>query len=67
MDIQMPVMDGYEATKHIRKLEETLGINKTKRAFILGLSAHSTDQFKIKCFESGMDEFSKTFLILTQK
>lgn len=60
MDIQMPVMNGYEACKQIRQLESQIN----EKACIVGLTAHSTDKFKDKCFESGMDEFSKYSICL---
>lgn len=53
----MPVMDGFAATEHIREIEKlTLGSN---HAYIVGLTGHSTDFYKDKCFSSGMDEYSK--------
>jgi len=47
----MPVMDGYEATKKIRKLE------KGKEVLIVAISGHQTKSFKQKCFTVGMDDF----------
>lgn len=49
MDIQMPVMDGYEATKEIRKLN--------KKVPILALSASIFMEVKDQIAESGMDGF----------
>ena len=52
MDVRMPIMNGIEATKWIRDIEqETEG---TKRIPILGYSAHSNPQ---ECLEAGMDGF----------
>jgi CheY-like chemotaxis protein len=59
MDIAMPIMDGYEATKHIRKLEKLHGLTKIGRSYIIGLTAHSTNIYKQLTFEAGMDDFSK--------
>ena len=59
MDISMPVMDGYESTQKIRELERRFLPSDKDKAFIVGLTAHSTDSFKQKCFDSGMNEFSK--------
>ena len=59
MDISMPVMDGYESTQKIRELERRFLIPDADKAYIIGLTAHSTDIYKEKCFEAGMNEFSK--------
>lgn len=53
MDLMMPIMDGYQATREIRHLEE----NKEKKTFIIGLSANVYDSDREKCIEVGMDEF----------
>lgn len=50
MDIQMPVMDGYEATKQIRKLP---GGGKAR---IIALSANAFAEDKKKSKEAGMDD-----------
>lgn len=49
MDIQMPVMDGYEATKEIRKLN--------KKVPILALSASIFIEIKDSIVKSGMNGF----------
>ena len=49
----MPIMDGFEATKSIRILEQ----ESTKKAWIVGLSGHSTEAFRRKAMEVGMEEF----------
>lgn len=46
MDIQMPLMDGYEATRRIRELAPGLPV--------IGLSAHSLPQDRTKSLASGM-------------
>lgn len=53
MDCEMPVMDGYEATKRIRSLESTHRV--TKPIAIIALTAHAFDQFKNKAIDAGMD------------
>lgn len=51
MDIQMPVMNGYEATKAIRKLE-----NKELASLpILAMSANAFEEDKREALQSGMD------------
>lgn len=56
MDIQMPVMDGYEATRRIRKLENRTLANIP----IIALSANAFPEDQQRSLESGMDaHFSK--------
>ncbi|WP_064609184.1 hybrid sensor histidine kinase/response regulator [Photobacterium sp. J15] len=52
MDCQMPVMDGFAATKAIRA-EETEG----HRIPIIALTANVVKEEKEKCFAAGMDDF----------
>ena len=59
MDIQMPVMDGYRATKKIRDLEEC---NHLSRTPIIALTAGALKVDQDACFEAGMDDhISKPF------
>jgi PAS domain S-box-containing protein len=51
MDIQMPEMNGCEATQAIRKLDETL------RVPIIALTAGNVKGEREKCFEAGMNDF----------
>ena len=51
MDIQMPRMDGYQATKEIRKLSD-IGLANIP---IVALTANALTEDKQKAFESGMD------------
>ena len=60
MDVQMPVMNGYEATKCIRKLKDPALANIS----ILAMTANAFDEDRKKALESGMDGFlSKTIVI----
>lgn len=52
MDIQMPVMDGYEATRTIRLLDAT-----RKDVPILALTANATKPDIEKCLASGMNDY----------
>jgi len=59
MDIQMPVMDGYEATRAIRKWELS-NFNKNKqikRLPVIAMTAHAMKGDDIKCLEAGMDGY----------
>lgn len=55
MDIQMPEMNGIEATKAIRQLEMLEGL--TKRIPIIAVTAFAMEQDKKNCMDAGMDEF----------
>jgi len=54
MDCQMPVMDGYEATKALRKLEEE---NKLNRLPVIAMTANAMEGDKDKCLDAGMDDY----------
>lgn len=54
MDLQMPVMDGFEATRRIRAIERDMGSRRTP---IIALTANVYDEDRRRCFESGMDAF----------
>jgi CheY-like chemotaxis protein len=51
MDVQMPVMDGLEATKEIRRIETTNG----KHLPVFALTAHISKQDEEQCLAAGMD------------
>eukprot|EP00347_Sterkiella_histriomuscorum_P015831 403355522 len=54
MDCNMPIMDGFQATEEIRRLETINSQNKCK---IVALTAYQTEMFKNKSMNSGMDEY----------
>ncbi|MEI6752961.1 MAG: response regulator [Paludibacter sp.] len=53
MDIQMPVMDGVEATINIRKLEKSTDIHVP----IIALTAGAIQEEQEQCMNAGMDDF----------
>lgn len=62
MDLQMPVMDGFDAARKIRIMEAGLDERKpghSGRIPILALTANVTKQDERQCFEAGMDAFCK--------
>lgn len=53
MDCQMPLMDGYEATKKIREKEAP----EKKHTPIVAMTASTQKAVRDKCFDCGMDHF----------
>ena len=52
MDVQMPVMDGYSATREIRILEKEKGLKPTP---IIAMTAHALKEDEQKSFDAGCD------------
>ena len=54
MDVQMPVMGGFEATREIRQYEKEMGLPRTP---IVALTAHAMLGDREKCIQAQMDEY----------
>ncbi|MBA5763838.1 response regulator [Vibrio sp. 404] len=54
MDCMMPIKDGFEATREIRRIEQKGGLEKTP---IIALTASVIDDDIQRCFDSGMDAY----------
>ncbi|OGU14695.1 MAG: hypothetical protein A2076_08285 [Geobacteraceae bacterium GWC2_53_11] len=53
MDMQMPEMDGLQATRTIRELETSSG----RHIPIIAMTANALESDRVKCREAGMDDF----------
>jgi signal transduction histidine kinase/CheY-like chemotaxis protein/HPt (histidine-containing phosphotransfer) domain-containing protein len=62
MDCQMPDVDGFEATRELRRMEQARGLTGAAVVPIVALTANAVTGEREKCFEAGMNDFlSKPF------
>lgn len=59
MDIQMPLVNGYDATREIREIEraQSASDESHQRIPVIALTAGTMEGDREKCLEAGMDDF----------
>ncbi|MBF0271883.1 MAG: PAS domain S-box protein [Magnetococcales bacterium] len=54
MDCEMPILDGFETTRHLRQWEQETDRSRTP---IVALTAHVLQESRQQCHEAGMDDY----------
>ena len=54
LDVQMPGMDGFEATRRIRDAKLSSGLARTP---VVALTAHAMAGYREQCLQAGMDDY----------
>ncbi len=59
MDCEMPILDGFQATRRIRDLEQMAATDneKSPRMPVVALTAHALADVRERCMAAGMDDF----------
>ena len=57
MDIQMPMMNGLEATRKIREWESVHSVPENERIPIIAMTANAMNEDKDQCLDAGMNGF----------
>ena len=55
-DFGMPVLDGIDATKEVRRFYNEHNIPREEHPIILGVTGHVQNQYKVQGIEAGMDD-----------
>jgi CheY-like chemotaxis protein len=57
MDVSMPILDGYAATAHIRRMEKATNSTRPIHTPILALTGMAMSGDEKKCLAAGMDSY----------